>query len=79
LLAALLAAPTDGLLRDARLFDVYRPDTAQAGMTAGERSLAVRLELIDDNAPLTDARCDAALAAVLGAALARTGARLRGA
>jgi phenylalanyl-tRNA synthetase beta chain len=48
-------------------------------MNAGERSLAVRLELVDDNAPLTDARCDAALAAVLAAAQAHTGARLRGA
>jgi phenylalanyl-tRNA synthetase beta chain len=79
LLAAVLLAPTEGLLRDARLFDVYRPDSVHPGMNPGERSLAVRLELVDDNAPLTDARCDAVLGAVLAMVQARAGARLRGA
>jgi phenylalanyl-tRNA synthetase beta chain len=40
--------------------------------------LAVRLELVDPAAPLTDERCDAVVAAVLAAAQDRTGARLRG-
>ena len=79
LLAALRDAPHQGLLRDARLFDVYRPTTPQPGLADGERSLAVRLDLLDDNAPLTDARCDEVVAALLAAASSRTGARLRSA
>jgi phenylalanyl-tRNA synthetase beta chain len=79
LIDAILAAPTDGLVRAARLFDVYRPAAGMAGFAAGERSLAVRLELLDETAPLTDARSDAAIQAVIDAVTARLGARLRGA
>jgi phenylalanyl-tRNA synthetase beta chain len=78
-LDALRSAPHQGLLRDARMFDVYRPATPQPGMADGERSLAVRLELLDDNAPLTDARCDEVVASLLSTVAAQTGARLRGA
>ncbi len=76
---ALLAAPTGGVVRQARLFDVYRPTTPVQGMEAGERSLAIRLELLDDEQPLTDARSDEVIQAVLAAAGTATGARLRGA
>ncbi|MDP4300689.1 phenylalanine--tRNA ligase subunit beta [Leptothrix discophora] len=79
LVDTILAAPTDGLVRGAQLFDVYRPAAGVAGFAAGERSLAVRIELLDDAAPLTDARSDAAIQAVVEAVGQRLGARLRGA
>ncbi|MEX8518253.1 MAG: phenylalanine--tRNA ligase subunit beta [Leptothrix sp. (in: b-proteobacteria)] len=78
-IASLLAAPTGGLVRSARLFDVYRPQAGTAGFEPGERSLAIRLELLDDEAPLTDERSDAAIKAVIEAAQQQVGAHLRGA
>jgi phenylalanyl-tRNA synthetase beta chain len=78
-LQALREAPHGGLLRDVRVFDVYRPEKPVPGMSAGERSLAVRVDLLDDETPLTDARCDALVATLLAHAQAQAGARLRGA
>ncbi len=78
-IGAILGAPTGGLVRSARLFDVYRPTAQTAGLADGERSLAIRLELLDDDAPLTDARSDAAIQAVVDAVQTGLGARLRGA
>ncbi|MEY4561583.1 MAG: hypothetical protein RLZZ618_860 [Pseudomonadota bacterium] len=66
------------LVRSAKLFDVYKPAAATADMAAGERSLAVRLELLDDTTTLTDDRIEAVVAAVLAALQARLGVRLRG-
>ena len=43
-----------------------------------ERSLAVRLELLDEEATLTDERIDAAVRSVLDTLSSRLGARLRG-
>jgi len=40
-----LSDDVQGLIRSARLFDLYRPKGASASMRADERSLAVRLEL----------------------------------
>ena len=74
-LMALLCA--DPLVRSATLFDLYKPAQPVAGMEAGERSLAVRLELIDTNTTLTDERIDAAVAAALARVQAAFGARLR--
>jgi phenylalanyl-tRNA synthetase beta chain len=74
---ALLAALTDdasGLVRAARLFDVYRPKDA----SPHERSMAVRLELRDDEATLTEERIEAAKAQAVDRAATRLGARLRG-
>jgi len=68
----------DPLIRSATLFDVYKPATPVAGIEADERSLAVRIELLDPDATLTDERIDAALAAALARAQAAFGARLRG-
>ena len=43
------------LLRSARLFDVFKPAPgAGSDLQPGERSLAVRLELLDNDQPLTD-------------------------
>ncbi|MEQ1683525.1 MAG: phenylalanine--tRNA ligase subunit beta [Burkholderiaceae bacterium] len=73
-----IATAHQGLVRSARLFDVYKPSAASADMAAGERSLAVRIELLDDETPLTDDRIDAVVADVLAALSQRLGVRLRG-
>ena len=82
LMAAIWAAPSAGLLRDAALFDIYRPKaTADAAAVAttqpAEKSLAVRLTLNSDDATLTDAQIDNALQAILAQLSAATGARQR--
>ncbi len=77
LMAAVAAAPTGGVLRGARLFDVYRPKPGATDLAPQERSLALRLELLDDEATLTEDRIDATVQAVLDALSARLGARLR--
>jgi phenylalanyl-tRNA synthetase beta chain len=76
-LIAALADDHDGLVRSARLFDVYKPKAAGAGLDAAERSMAVRLELRDDQSTLTDERIESALQAALARARERVGARLR--
>ncbi len=77
--AALMAAATgaDPLVRSATLFDIYAPARPAPGLEPGERSLAIRLELSAGDEPLTDARIDAAVAAVLHRLQADTGVRLR--
>ena len=70
-------AGDSGLVRSARLFDVYRPVQPVGDMAAGERSVALRLEIRDDTSTLTDERIDAEVAAVLDALGRRLGARLR--
>jgi phenylalanyl-tRNA synthetase beta chain len=76
LVAALMADPA-GLIRSATLFDVYKPAAAVAGMAADERSLAVRLELLDFDATLTEDRIEGAKAAAVARAGQAVGARLR--
>jgi phenylalanyl-tRNA synthetase beta chain len=78
--AALIGALTDdasGLVRSAQLFDLYKPKAGSTGWSAGERSMAVRLELRDDDSTLTDERIDVAMAEALARAAQRVGARLR--
>ena len=77
-LVATLQADAQGLVRRVTLFDIYKPKTATADIGEGERSLAVRLELLDDQATLTDERMDAAVADAVARAQAAHGARLRG-
>jgi phenylalanyl-tRNA synthetase beta chain len=78
LLAAIHAAPTQGLLRDAVLFDIYRPKAeSTGGLAVSEKSLAVRLTLHSDEATLTDAQIEVAMAAVLEQLTAQVAARLR--
>jgi phenylalanyl-tRNA synthetase beta chain len=78
LLGAIRSAPTQGLLRDAVLFDIYRPKTEGAGgLASGEKSLAVRLSLHSDEATLTDAQIEAAMGAVMASLSERVSARLR--
>ncbi len=81
LMRAVHAAATDGLLRDATLFDIYRPQPgseAAAGMSADEKSLAIRLVLGSPQETLTDERIDSAVQAVLDRLRLDLGARLRG-
>ena len=54
LMAAVRGADTGGLLQGAMLFDLYKPQQAQGGLAAGEKSLAVRLTLASAAATLTD-------------------------
>ena len=77
LIGALRADPS-GLVQSATLFDVYKPSEASTDVGAGERSMAVRLELLDTSATLTDDKIDAAVALALARAAHAQGARLRG-
>jgi phenylalanyl-tRNA synthetase beta chain len=76
LINSLLADPT-GLIREATLFDIYKPAAGMAGWSPHEHSLAVRLELLDVDATLTDERIEATTAAAIARASKAVGARLR--
>ena len=77
LMTAIHGANTQGLLKGATLFDVYRPQQANASMQMGEKSLAVRLVLSSDVATLTDEAIEAAVQAVLANLQDELQARLR--
>ena len=77
LMAAIHDANTQGFLKGATLFDVYRPQQANASMQLGEKSLAVRLVLSSDVATLTEEAIEAAVQAVLASLEGRLQARLR--
>ena len=80
LMAAIWSAPTAGLLRDAQLFDVYRPKLAKDAVVtdgAADRSLAVRLTLNSDEASLTEEQIDATVKAVVDQLSQTLGARQR--
>ena len=81
MLAAIWTASTGGFLRDAQLFDVYRPklakDAAPALDGAADRSLAVRLTLNSDEATLSEEQIDSAVKAIVDQLTASLGARQR--
>jgi phenylalanyl-tRNA synthetase beta chain len=77
LMAAIHDANTQGLLKGATLFDVYRPQQANASMQLGEKSLAVRLVLSSDVATLTEDAIDVAIQAILASLQEKLQARLR--
>jgi phenylalanyl-tRNA synthetase beta chain len=77
LMAAIHAAPTQGLLKTAVLFDVYRPQQGSTSMQLGEKSLAVRLLLSSETATLTEEAIEAVVQAVVSALQQSLGARLR--
>ena len=79
LMAAIWAAPLDGVLRDALLFDIYRPKSSAAGMgQSAEKSMAVRLTLnARDDAALTETQIDSTVAAVVATLAEKIGARQR--
>ena len=80
-MAAIWDAPTAGLLRDAHLFDVYRPklakDAAPSADEAADRSLAVRLTLNSDEATLSEEQIESAVKAIVDQLTASLGARQR--
>jgi phenylalanyl-tRNA synthetase beta chain len=71
------AASTQGLLRSATLFDVYRPKQSGGSVAMGEKSLAVRLVLCDEQATLTEEQIEQAVRAVIDQLHRALGARLR--
>lgn len=80
LMAAIWAAPTADLLRDAQLFDVYRPKVAKdapAGQSSEDRSLAVRLTLNSNEATLTEEQIEMAVKAVVTQLVDSVNARQR--
>lgn len=77
-LIEVISSVSTQLIRSSRVFDVYKPSQPPADMLANERSVAVRLELLDDKMGLTDERTDAVIANVLAALSQRLGVRLRG-
>ena len=76
-LVAALSQDPSALVRSVLLFDVYRPAQPTGDIGAGEHSMALRLELLDDQVNLTDERIDAAVAAAVQRAQQAFGARLR--
>jgi phenylalanyl-tRNA synthetase beta chain len=77
LMAAVHGAKTQGLLRNAVLFDVYRPKADSAAMAMDEKSLAVRLTLNSDEATLNEAQIEGVVQAVVAELTAQLSARLR--
>jgi phenylalanyl-tRNA synthetase beta chain len=77
LMASVQAAPTQGLLKQAVLFDVYRAKNENAGMSLDEKSLAVRLTLNSEEGTLNEAQIETVVQAVLLQLGQQLGARLR--
>ncbi len=78
LIGCLLSAPTDGVLRDAVVFDIYKPQAGQSsGLQDHEKSVAVRLTLGRNDATLTESDIDACVQAVLSHLQAQLSVRLR--
>ena len=80
LMDAVWGAPTASLLRDAQLFDVYRPKEGKdctLAEGASDRSLAVRLTLNSDESTLTDEQIESAVKSVVDQLFAKVGARQR--
>jgi phenylalanyl-tRNA synthetase beta chain len=76
-MAAIHSAPTQGLLQDARVFDIYRPVADAKGQGGGEHSVALRLTLGSAQATLTEAQIETTVAAIVAQLVSRLGARQR--
>jgi phenylalanyl-tRNA synthetase beta chain len=80
LMQAVWAAPCGGVLRDAVLFDIYRPKTtatvAEQGVPS-EKSMAIRLTLNAQDATLSEQQIESAVAAVISTLSEKLGARQR--
>jgi phenylalanyl-tRNA synthetase beta chain len=72
-----MRADAQGLVRSALLFDIYVPPERALGFGANEHSLAIRLEIADESAALTDDRIEAVKLAAIERAAQACGARLR--
>lgn len=85
LLDVIEGASTQGLLRDAVLFDIYRPQPARdgvssgtAGLAPGEKSMAVRLAFQSEGGTLNDDQVEPAVRAIVERLASTLGARQRG-
>ena len=78
LMSCIMGSATQNLLRNAVLFDIYRPSKPDTSVHSGEKSMAVRLFLqsTDENT-LTEAQIDSALQSVIGQLSSLLSARLR--
>ena len=77
LMQAIWSAPCEGVLRNAVLFDIYRPKSAPpdgAPVAASGKSMAVRLTLNAHDAALTEQQIEAAVAVVVSNLAAKVGA-----
>lgn len=80
LMKAIWSAETSGVLRDALLFDIYRPqamDISGKQTVFTEKSMAVRLSLNSENTALTEQQIEATVAAVVLSLAEKVGARQR--
>ncbi len=78
LMDCIWSAPVQGLLQNAVLFDVYRPQKSGGSVSLGEKSLAVRLQLQStDDTTLTDTQIDTAVQAVVTQLSSTLDAKLR--
>lgn len=71
LMQVVWSTPVQGVLRDAELFDIYRPKDVN------EKSMAIRLTLNGEAQALTEAQIEAAIAAIMVQLGAQLGARQR--
>jgi phenylalanyl-tRNA synthetase beta chain len=65
------------LVRSVRMWDIYKPAQTGGDIAADERSLTLRMELLDDDVTLTEERIEGVVFKVLAALKQRLGARLR--
>lgn len=77
LMQSIWAAPVQGVLRDAVLFDIYRPKTPVVPDHPAEKSMAVRLTLNADEYALTETQIDTAVATIVSTLTQQLGARQR--
>ena len=73
IMQAIAAAPTQGLLKDSFVFDIYRPKEE----ATGEKSVAIRLVMGDDQTGLTDEQTEQVVQGVLSQLQTAVAARLR--
>lgn len=71
LMQVVWSTPVQGVLRDAELFDIYRPKDVN------EKSMAIRLTLNGEAQALTESQIEAAIAAIMAQLGAQLGARQR--
>lgn len=77
LMACIWSCEQDGILKNACLFDVYRPKEQSAQLALDEKSLAIRLILNKAQSTLTEPEIEAFVAKVVLALSQSVGARLR--
>jgi phenylalanyl-tRNA synthetase beta chain len=78
LMNAIWSTPVDGILREAVLFDIYRPKpSADAAESVAQKSMAVRLTLNAHDVALTEVQIDSAVAAIIATLGTQLNARQR--